>query len=387
MNILFVSSEFPTSFSAATGGIGTYLVNLTSGLINKGHKVCILTSPGKYNHKNIKVFTCGFKPSSLRIITSLSHLFFSLTAYFKIRKIIREQKIEIIEGNDFGGELFFYLLFSKKKPPVVIRLHTPSFIIRKFNKEPYTIFYRLMQFQEMFCLKKANSLYSPTRSLAQIIAKAVKRPIRTIIHYPFKPQYNFLNFKRKNNLVLYVGKLQAKKGVFLLTTAIPQVLQKFPNVLFYFVGPDTKQEGISVKNMLKDNLKKMKVINNVVLMDQISKRDLYGLYSKATLTVIPSIWENFPNVCLEAMSQGSTVIATKVGGLAEIIENRKNGLLIKPDDEKTLSQTIKYLIAHANIRKEISIKAISRIQNDYNLEKIIPLTLAYYSKVTRKTSI
>ena len=156
MNILFVSSEFPLSDNQATGGIGTYLLNLSNGLINQGHKVTVITKGyGINKHKNVNVILCNFGVAFLERVKRifslplLNHLvnfvqypvLFSLESYIKINQLSKKQKIDIIEGNDFGGELFFNLLFRNNKLPVVLRLHTPSFIIQRFNNEPVNLFY------------------------------------------------------------------------------------------------------------------------------------------------------------------------------------------------------------------------------------------------------
>lgn len=283
MKIVFVSSEFPLNHDQSTGGIGTYLLNITEGLTNLGHKVFVLTKwqGRKANYKKIKVVYVDWGQKFInlarkilpfsfyqRVLNFLEYpIFFSFGVFLRLKELERKEMIDIIEVNDFGGELFFYLLLKKKRPPVVLKLHTPSFIIRKFNDEPYNLFYRIMKFLEVFCLKKADSLYSPTKSLAKIIEKEIKKPVKTVITHPFRSPYYFSNIKRKDNLVLYVGKLQPKKGIFLLVEAIPYVLEKLPKTLFYFVGPDTLQNGVSVRRLLKEKIENLRALKNVRFID------------------------------------------------------------------------------------------------------------------------
>ncbi len=398
MNIFFVSSEFPTTENAPTGGIGTYLVNLTTGLINQGHKVIIITREiGKnYEHKNLQIVTCSTSFNIIkilirtlpfkffnRIFTFLEYpILFSLEVFFKLKELEKKVKIDIIEGNDFGGELFLYLLLTKKRSPVVLRLHTPSFVIRKFNNERLNLFYWFMELLEVYCLKKADSLYSPTKNLADIISKTIKRKIDTIIPYPFKPLYETSNIKKENNFILFVGKLQPKKGVFTLINAIPEVLKRNSKLKFSFVGPDTVWQGKSVKEQLIKICLKFGIQNNVEFLDEVSKKDLYKLYKKSTITVIPSKWENFPNVCLEAMSQQSVVVATNIGGLREIIYSKHTGILIpKNNIVLRLSEQITRLLKDDKLREELYRNAESEINKKYNINNISKLTVSYYNKV------
>lgn len=393
MNILFVSSEFPLDHNQATGGIGTYLLNLTKGLINQGHKVTIITKGyGVNKHKGVSVIFCNFGVTFIeRVKKTLSlplfkrfldfieyPILFSLESFIKINQLSKGQKIDIIEGNDFGGELFFYLLLSKKRPSVVLRLHTPSFVIQKFNQESLTSFYRFMKFLEIYCLKKADALYSPTRSLANIVSKEIDRPIKTIIPYPFTPLYSFSKVKRLSNIVLYVGKLQPKKGVFILAQAIPKVLNQFTEIKFIFVGPDTIVNGKSVKKELQYIFKRKKVIKNITFKDEVNKKELYKLYRLAIITVIPSLWENFPNVCLETISQGSIVVASRVGGLPEIITDKKNGVLFSPGNSDELSKVIIGLFKNKYLREKITVYLKTDFKKRFNFMKIIGMTENYY---------
>ncbi|MCM8787208.1 MAG: glycosyltransferase family 4 protein [Candidatus Omnitrophica bacterium] len=400
MKILFVSSEFPLNKNEATGGIGTYLLNITEGLTNLGHEVIVLTTrkEKKADYRNIRLIYVNWGEKFIktaRKILSFSFfqrflnfleypLFFNFGSFLKIEKIVKKEKIDIIEGNDFGGELFFYLLLRRKGPPVVLVLHTPSFVIQKYNNEPNNLFYRIMKFLEVFCLKKADSLYSPSKSLAKIISKEIKRPVKTIIPHPFKPLYNFSNIKRKNNLILYVGKLQAKKGVFLLIEAIPRILKKFPKTLFYFAGPDTLQNGVSVKSLMIKRIKELGIFKSVIFLGNLPKKDLYKLYRLATAIVIPSLWENLGFVCFEAMSQGVSVIASKVGGFKEIFKNKETGLLFCPVNQNELAKSVISLLRNPNLRRKISHQAMTLVKQKYDQKSLIKKKFNYFNRLIKK---
>lgn len=395
MNIALVTSEFPNTQYAATGGIGTYAQNLITGLSKSGHKVYLITNSYKdvkYIPRNITVIDAQIHTKLLedlqkilpfglfkRIMKVVSYpVLFQIGVLFTLMKLSRSTSIDIIEGNDFAGELFLYLLLVKKRPPVTLRLHTPSFVLQKLNNEPFNLFYRLMSFFEIYCLKKADSLYSPSNSLAKIITKKIKKPVKTVIPYPFKPVYFDLRIKRKQNLVLYVGKLQFKKGVFQLISAIPQVVDKLPDTKFIFAGPDTLNKGYSVKKLLISNIRRNKLLNNVIFYSDLNKKKLLKLYIQSTIVIIPSIWENFPNVCLEAMANGSLVIANKVGGIGEIIKNNLNGILTNTTIPELLAKEIIEHMINFKKRNSLTSKARKFVKTTYNIKFITKLTVKYY---------
>lgn len=397
MNILFVSSEFPLDKNQATGGIGTYLLNITSGLVKQRHKVTIITRGNpryQSQHKGITIVLCNYGeeicaklrkilPFFLvkRLLDFIEYpLLFSLGVYFKLKKIGKRQKINIIEGNDFGGELFFYLLFVRKRPPVVLRLHTPGFIIQRFNDEPLTLFYRIIKFLEVYCLKKADSLYSPTKNLAKVITKETECQVKMIIPYPYISQFKLKNSRRQKNLILYTGKIQPKKGVFTLIKAIRYLNQTKPELKYLFIGPDTKINGLStvfrIKKMIKDYH-----LNNVKFINNINREKLFEFYKQGTVCVIPSHWENYPNVCLEAMDSRLPVIASNVGGLREMIQDKINGLLFQHDDYKELAAKIKMLLESNRLNRDITSKAKKYITNICNVKRVSKMTVNYYYKV------
>ncbi len=398
MNLVLVTSEFPNSQFAATGGIGTYAQNLVSGLTRKGHKIFLITNGHKeikYIQGNITVFNAQVRlklleylihklPSRLftRLIKFIIYpVLFQIGVMFTLIKLNKTIKIDIIEANDFAGELFLYLLFVKKHPPVVLRLHTPSFVLQQLNNEPFNLFYRLMKLFEIYCLKNADSLYSPSNSLAKIITKEIKKSVKTVIPYPFKSVHYDSRIERKPNLVLYVGKLQFKKGVFDLISAIPEVIEKLPGTKFIFVGPDTLYNGLSVRNLLISNALKNKLFNNVIFHSDSNKKKLFKLYRQSTIVVIPSIWENFPNVCLEAMANGALVIARKSGGLAEIIKHNINGILIMKSEPHYYAEAIEKYLTSPEKRHQISSRAYQSVTTTYKIDTVSNLTVNHYRKV------
>lgn len=402
MHIVFVCSEYPYKKNQATGGFGRYVDNISQGLAAMGQKVSIVCrvkeKRSKVNRGKVEIIPIvPFGAGLLREITSyvqisivhrLSNfmifpILWSFSVWLTLRRINKECKIDVIEGGDFGAELFFYLLF-REKIPTVIKLHTPSFILRKYNREARTLFYRVMEFMEKYCLKRATSLNSPSNGLAKLVSKEINRPVPDIIPYPVEKISVQRIKKRDNNLVLYVGKHQPKKGVFILLKAIPQVLKKIPEAKFIFIGPDTRWRGESVKKKIKDFIDQNKLNHAIRVYEEATKGKIVYFYQRAAVTVIPSLWENFPNVCLEAMSYGSAVVATRVGGLAEIVENEKTGLLVEPNNPLPLAQSIVYLLTNTEKREELAKNANKRIKERYSLKTISQQTIAYYKGLIKR---
>lgn len=400
MKIALVTREFPYSRYSPTGGIGTYAQNLTLGLSSLGHKVFLITQgikntsyfkKGNVTVINGKLFTKQIQfinkyiPNALlkRILAFIEYpLLFNLGVYLAIRNLSRSIKVDIIEGCDFGGELFLTQLLIKSRPPTVIRLHTPSFVIRKLNTEKNSLFYTIMKFLEIYTLKNADSLYSPSRSLAKILSKVIKRKINTVIPYPF--QAHSIRQRKKTDTVIFVGKLQPKKGVFDFIRAIPRIATKIPTAKFILSGPDTLHNGNSVKKLLIHRCAELNILNKVKFYYNINKNQLYNIYGSSKITVIPSKWENFPNVCLEAMINKSLVIANQVGGLAEIIEDKSTGIHIDTKDAKKLASKIIEYLKYSDKRQKIITRSYMMVKLNYAVLKVAKKTVQYYNSIINK---
>ncbi len=399
MHILFVCSEYPYDHQP-TGGFGTYVDNISQALIKAGHQVTIICQGEKekvIDKGKIKIYV--IKPVlnnfCTKIINTQSQFLISLGNFLKyplgfslrtaiiLNRIISDESVQIIEGGDFGAELFFYLLFRKRKMPrVVIKFHTPSFVIREINNENNSFFYRVMKLFEIFCLNKADGLYSPTQSLIEKINRYIKRKITCVIPYPIPSNEEHRNTFRDKNLILYVGKLQTKKGVFTLIKSIPKIISKLPLIKFMLIGPDTYENNQSVKTKLIEILEKEQIKSKVTILDSISKQKLNSYYQQALITIVPSLWENFPNVLIEATLCRSIVIGSSIGGIYEIFKDFPD-LLVSPGDSKRLASKITEVITLYPRYKTIMQKAQNSIIHRFNPNKIAADTVNFYDHVLK----
>lgn len=398
MHIVFVCAEFPF-LNQATGGFGTYVNILSQAMIEEGVKVSIICKSGNSvmrESKERKIYC--IKPSAPSFISKLSLLEikpikriasfieypfgFSYKVMQALDRINREDPIDIIEGADFGAELFFYLLLRKnRQPKVVIKLHTPSFVIRKYNHERRNLFYAFMENMEKAMLQKADAIYSPTKSLKKIVKQDIGMDSQVIIPNP-KPKSNFNpSIKRSSNLILYVGKIQRKKGVFTIIKSVPTVVAKNRNIQFCFIGPDTNENGMSVTRILKNELKRKNLLSHVGFIEPLPNNKLRSYYLKAAVILAPSEWENFPYIVIEAACFGCPIISTKTGGIEELLTDGIDALLIDSGDSNQLSQNINKLLGNTALASQLSKSAYKHITTKLDAKVIAQTTIEFFQKV------
>jgi glycosyltransferase involved in cell wall biosynthesis len=147
------------------------------------------------------------------------------------------------------------------------------------------------------------------------------------------------NKKRLENFrLLFVGRLNPVKGVEYLIDAMAGIKKKGTDVELTIAGDGPERKRL-------ENLsKRLNVYNHVRFLGMVDRLKIASLMSESDIFVLPSISEGFPLVVLEAMACGLPIIATKVGGLPEVIEEGRNGLLVNPRDSVALASSILLLL-------------------------------------------
>ncbi len=123
------------------------------------------------------------------------------------------------------------------------------------------------------------------------------------------------------------------------------------------------------KEKLKELIKKYKLKNEIILLGQIEEASKY--IKAFDIFILPSVKEGFPWVILEAMAAKVPVIGTKVGGVPEIIESGKNGILVESKNPQELAKAIKYLSENERILQEIGIQGHQTVLFKFQVEKMI----------------
>ena len=164
---------------------------------------------------------------------------------------------------------------------------------------------------------------------------------------------------KKENIILAVGRLNKQKGFDTLIEVYSKIDTNYP---LYIVG-----EGKERKN-LENLIKKFNLEKKVFLVGR--SKEIHKWYEKASIFVLSSRKEGFPNVLIEAMSCGCACIAFDCPtGPGEIIENYKNGILVENQNKEELKKAIELLINDKNLREKLLKEAV-KVREKYSIEKI-----------------
>jgi glycogen(starch) synthase len=186
-------------------------------------------------------------------------------------------------------------------------------------------------------------------------------------------------FRRKfalpeEKIVLFVGRLVHEKGVHILVNAIPKVLAK-TNAKFIIVGNGYMKEQLSAV------VKSMGLSHKVLFTGFVDDKTLRGLQKCADVSVVPSLFEPFGIVALEAMAAKSPVVVSDSGGLSEIVEHDVTGAKAYPDNPESLAWGIIRVLTDDAFANWIRTNAYKKVQEKYNWHTIAQQTQAVYEKI------
>jgi len=156
--------------------------------------------------------------------------------------------------------------------------------------------------------------------------------------------------------LVYVGRLTRKKGVEYLISAMRSV--KEVDLLIVGDGPD------------RQRLEKMAAGLRVKFIGMVSPDRVYDYLEQAKILILPSFYEGLPNVILEAMSLGVPVIATRVGGIPDLVRQKETGLLVEPGRVDELAIGIKKLIEDDDLRRRVSKNCLGEVKK-YSWDHVV----------------
>ena len=166
--------------------------------------------------------------------------------------------------------------------------------------------------------------------------------------------------------VLFLGRLEKRKGILDLFAAIPRVLAQAPHVRFVIAGSDNRladgfqaQHGMSYPAWF--GRQHPGVAPAVQFLGAVSEEQLNKLYQECDLFVAPSLYESFGLIYLEAMNYGKAVVGCRAGGIPEVVDDGVNGLLVEPEDPEALAGAIVRLVRSPQLLHEMGLAGRSRL--------------------------
>ncbi len=379
MRVCLISREFPPD--TGWGGIGTFVHDLALGLIEIGQEVEVISlsqndQASTTDYKGVILHRVGCDDSLDRHQMFLSTMPYShslLKALWALhRKFLERHEakpFDIVEVPEMFGEGVFVAL--SKVCPLVVRLYTPhfKFIEDRLHLIDSSFDHQFLALLEKLTLLSADIVSSPSSDLGDYVSNAVgfKEDEMAIIRglvdtNRFCPEGRRALEDNSHLKVIFVGRLEERKGVYQLVKAIPEVVKRSPPVRFYFIGKDTNTAPgkKSVLAELQQELEKNGCAEHVVFTGPVPHASMPEYFRSADIFVLPSLYDNAPLTCLEAISSGTALLGTSAGGMKEYVVNGESGTIVPPDDVEQLAAALVDLLNNDEKRKSFGREARKR---------------------------
>jgi glycosyltransferase involved in cell wall biosynthesis len=410
VNIWIFSTEMP---SFRPGGIARYVDRFASLAAHAGHEVTVLAPvknaeeigspayrvvPFDDRADTVSPSQAGAEPdahpdwphNNMTYFAALSHRF-ALEAEALAE---REGPPDIIECQDYGATGYFLLhrRLTGESPlrhtPVVVHLHTPDFIVQRLNQYPR---YKLPAYwigrMERAAIWMADAVLAPSTAMLTEMHRHLEGPLpeTAIIPYPLGEVSDAGPVEPKEGHLLFVGRIELRKGVEPLLAACDPLWRDGLSFTVEMAGADvhTPLKGGNLTTYLQKRYKRHVSEGRLRFSGPLSHDEVARRMRAAHAVLVPSLWENFPHVCMEAMAAGACVLAAREGGQAEMLEGSPAaGFLFSHGQPGSLEERLREVLAMSlEERRAMGRTASERIRERGDPEKVLRDRLGHFRKV------
>lgn len=283
--------------------------------------------------------------------------------------ILRNYDVIHFHELDFSFQLFSY--FTRKTK--IIHLHGGIDFSHGTNLEMYgpitcTLFKYLPDFYIVITKRMIDDLaeFGIAKEKIVYLPNAVDTEL-------FRPVQ-----RKEENLLLFVGRISSGKGLHVLLEALSYLKNPVRLVIIGPSDPDITYHQRFLRRIEEENQKGKHEVKYLGAMEQAG---VVEWYQKASVCILPSFWEGFPIVVLEALSCETPVVATPVGGVPEVIQNYQNGILIPPNNSLELSKAIQYLLENRDVRTRMGKEGRKGIMREFALKIIVRKLQTIYEHI------
>jgi glycogen(starch) synthase len=393
LTVMMLTWEFPPRI---IGGISPHVYHLSKSLARNGVKVYVVTCdfPGAPEHEivdGVEVFRVdSYKNPSPNFATwvYLMNVNMQKEAAALVNRL--GGKVDIFHAHDWlvaNAGIGLKHVFRK---PLFATIHSTEIGRRNGLHFDYE---RMIHETEAWLTYEAWKVICCSDYMVSHVRwafglpedKLVMVPNGVNIHeYAGNENANLRQFRRRfalpeEKLVLYVGRLVYEKGIHVFVNAVPKVLASV-DAKFVVVGNGYMKEPLS--NLVNS----MGLAHKVIFTGFVDDETLKNLQRCADVSVVPSLFEPFGIVALEAMAAKSPIVVSDTGGLSEIVEHDVNGVKVYPENPDSLAWGVTKVLLDEKYGNWLRDNAYKRVLEKYDWDKISQQTKDVYEAVLNEYS-
>lgn len=403
-----MSKEYPP---AGMGGIAIYVSCLANGLAAAGHDVTVIAGPehlnigerkpkGPQQNTQRDQLASGIRlnrvdNNRLALPAPIRHkgrgiwntLERSLAVDREIARLERTQgPFDVVEMPNWGAEGLCYCLHPRA--PLVIRLSTPLAQVSRLKGERSTrLGLRLACFLEAIPVRRCARIIANSKFIAKYCSDLYRVPNARQMLIPhgipvptYPPLKNLTDTKTVT--ILYVGRLEKRKGIDRLLQAIPKVIGSAPQCEFVIAGADIGEapQGKTYREYF-ESFATPAARKATTFLGYVEEKALSQLYANCDIFVAPSLSESFGLIYLEAMAQAKPVVAFRTAGVPEVVAHNETGILVELDDIDELANALIRLTEDVETRQRMGRCGYARVRTRFTAKRMVEETVACYRQV------
>jgi glycosyltransferase involved in cell wall biosynthesis len=365
-----------------------------------GHEVFIITFDSRQSQDDPYTIHLGRVELASGLLNRVAFKLSPARAFYMSASSSLLSAVHRLSGNNFLDVLeieesfgWSYEISRRKLLPVVVRLHGPWFLNGGFdvNVRPSAAEKRRERLEGVG-IRHAQFVTSPSITILQAVKRHYKFDLNasTVIPNPIRPAvkaaaWNITTCDRER--LLFVGRFNRRKGGDLTLLAFAELACRYPRLKLTFVGPDDGVDQLGDKKYSVQEFARAYLPSSarsrVEFMGKMARSEIDLLRTQCFATIVASRYEIAPYSVLETMSFGCPLIATAVGGIPELIQDQRNGLLVAPGDVGGLVTACKNLLDNPGLAVQLSGQAWRDCCELYSPTKIARQTIEGYKQAIR----
>ena len=402
MNIALMSFEYPSE--TGFGGIGTYTWYQARALVKLGHQVHVLAGAAAptplrtETHDGVVVHRYHADGRLMRLFGRLdgSRLWWTknrlengLSMYEAVRALRRRHEYDVLEMPECGAE--GWLVNHLTRARTLVRFHSPARLIMGYydvRRADVTLCSSL----ERFAMMGAGAFTACSRFLAdEVRARLGIRSAIGVIpngidlelfdaaeQVDIRREYDL---PRHRPLILFAGRMEPRKGIHVCREIVPRILERY-DVGFVFAGRDLFGH---MRHTLLPEVASRPLRGSIHYLGDLSLTAVRSCVRQTDIFLLPSLWENCPYSCLEAMAAGRAVVCSDQGGMPELVRDGVNGLLARTGDAASFVRQLERVIEDRALADRLGAAARRTIEDSFTDVDVARSSVAYYRECLART--
>ncbi len=390
LHIALFTREYPPG---PVNGIGRLINALAPRLAARGHLVRVMTmgvdrdtvdlEDGVWVHRVVPRHHDA--PAPMAVPADLWNYAASLRD--ELERVHADRLVDVVHVPNWDAEGLSAILDGRH--PVVLELHTPLATAAMTNPmlfEAGSERVRQVLDMERLCYQRADHVLASSPAIVEEVETQYGvhfSPDRLhIVPHGLPPVPRPATPRRIDGAVnlLFVGRLERRKGIDTLLEALVAVCPRVPRLVATIVGDDSLPgAGGATYRAAFEAGPGRELGDRVRFAGRVPDSELTGYYAGCDLLVVPSRYESFGLVLLEGMMMGKPVIAGDAGGMRFIVEDGENGCRFPPGDVAALAAAVERLATSAELRARLGRRSREIYEERYTADRMAERTLAVYS--------